>query len=153
MLEFAVVLAVVGALWALLLSRLDDTARLAQRAQLQMAVEQLNLQARLLQLRCGSAAASACWQAWLRERRPVPGQLEQPTVPLTAPTPDIGGLLMVLAQAAGFWDLHHTSDTLWQTEPLPGPRLQVALRARPPCRFVIEVDSGNAVQARPLPGC
>ena len=98
------VLAIVGALWALLLSRLEDTSRLAQRAQLKMAIEQVNLQERLLQLRCGAALMPDCWRQWLSERRAVPGEPDRPDLPMPPMlplAPDAASRLQVLALAAG----------------------------------------------------
>lgn len=150
------VLAIVGALWALLLSRLEDTSRLAQGAQLKMAIEQVNLQERLLQLRCGAALMPDCWRQWLSERMAVPGEPDRPEPPMPPMlplAPDAASRLQVLALAAGLYQAPQRNVPIWQLLSLPGPKLQVALHARPMCRFVVEALPEGSAQARLLSDC
>jgi hypothetical protein len=132
-LELAVVLAVIAVLAALLLQRLNETALDARRVQLRMAAEQLRLQAQLLQLRC--ADDLACRKRLLSQRRTVPG--EAPLAEAPAPA-SLDPLLVTELQAAGLLALRDGTHTDWTLQPLPGGRLQVALRTHAACALVLE---------------
>lgn len=132
-LEFAVVLAVLAVLVAVLLQRLRETSAQAQRVQLRMAAEQLRLQDQLLTLRCGDELP--CRKRLLAQRRTVPG--ESPLAEAALPTgldPILGSVL----QAAGLLALRDGSHTDWTLQPLGDGRVRVALRTQPACALVLE---------------
>jgi hypothetical protein len=135
--ELAVVVVLLGLLAALLLQRLDATLGAARRVQLQMAAEQLRLQALVLELRCGSGFDLPCWQRLLAQRQTAP---DQPALAETAsaPSADARGQLRVLAQAAGLMAGRDEMHTDWLAQDLPGDAIQLALRTQPACRLVVK---------------
>jgi|GEM_PF-5506798 len=145
LLEFAVVIVIVGVLLVLLLQRLAESASHARRVQLQMAAEALRLNANLFQLRCGPGLDADCWRRLLVQRRQASVRSSSAPASLQdEPPPTAFGLLRSVALAAGLGD-----GWVWQQP--DAQRLQLAPQGVAHCRLeLFWSPSQAAVQVRTL---
>ena len=132
LLEFGLVVALVGVPAALLLNRLRDLREDSARVQLRMGAEAVRLNAQLFQGRCGSTLEPACWQALLATRRDAARAAEPAGLVAHSLPAGAQGLLASVALAAGLADAPR-----WQLQPLGDDRLQFTLKDVAHCRFVL----------------
>ena len=141
LLEFAVVIVILGVLAGVLRGRFEAIQSEARSVQLRMAAEAVRSNAQLLQIKCPDWADADCLQRALAglqrpSLRPEAGDAE-----LLAPASLPGGLAQQrLWAAVSATGLPTGQGAAWSARPLAADRLELALLGVTDCRFLLRAD-------------